>query len=418
MNMTNLNKHMIKLYILGILMLSLTACKSGGGSADTSTTAASVTDSVPTSTTGTTISGYVADGYLFDAQVFLDRNLNHVYDQGEPMAYSDQGGHYSLEVEAGDGDLYPVVVNVVAGQTVDQDSGLFAEESYVLESPPGHGDFVSPLTTLVNIELDKNPSYSLEQAELKVRTRLGIADQVSLFDNYLDNAGASTAVSQEFKRSHRVAQVVANLMGLLRSDIKDNLGRSMTTAEEELLAYMVSDQIEQHADLIKAAMEYERNYSTTTVVDDLVSSLYSQVAITTLNEDLLELYSQRVSQGFDIWDMSPPQVVSDIPELDENASIQTTISVTFDEALDASRLDGTIFEVIGPNGVVSGTLTYDAEHYQLVFTPEQSLLPYADYEVVIKAALADEIGNKIGEDISWMFVTTFDQIPPTLPEFL
>ncbi len=417
MKKTNLNK--MKTYIAGILILFLAACSGGGGGSDSDSsqsTTVAVSDNSPAESTGSSISGYVADGYLSDAQIFLDRNLNRSYDQGEPMTYSDEGGFYSLEVEAGEGDLYPVVVNVVAGQTIDQDNGLYVEEGYLLESPPGHWDFISPLTTLVNVELDKNPSYSVQQAALKVRNRLGISDQVSLFDNYLDQAGTSTVVAQELQRSHRAAQVVATLMGLLRSDIRDNLGRVLTAAEEELLAYMVSDQIDQHADLIKSAMEYERNYAATTVVGDLVSALYSQIAVATLDDELLDLYSERVDQGLALWDMSPPQVVGYLPEQDESASIQTTISILFDEDLDESQLD-TVFEVLGPNGPVSGALTYDAQLRQLTFTPDENLLPFSEYEVVIKAALADPLGNQVGEDISWTFVTIFDQTPPALPDF-
>lgn len=421
MKKNRLNTYTFKAFFLTLLVISLAACSGGGGGSDSSGSSTTSTTSETLTSTSSSISGYVADGYLAHARVFLDRNLNRVYDDGEPMAMSADNGYFSLAVEAGEGDLYPVVVDVIAGQTIDQDNGLYVEDGYLLESPPGHYDFISPLTTLVNLELDKNPAYSLAQAVLSVKTQLGIADEVSLFDNYLDDGGsrasASVAASAEYGRTHRVAQTVARLMGLLRSDISQNLGRSLTTAETELLAYMVSDQISQYASLVKAAMEYERNYAVTTVVSDLVSDFYSRIAVATLDEELLDQYSQRVEQGSDEWDMTPPQVVSFSPQEDAATSIETVVTVRFDEALDETQVADDRFELIGPHGSVSGSLTYDADLQQLTFVANQVLLPYSEYEVVLKSTLADERGNALGEDISWTFTTIFDQTPPALPEF-
>ncbi len=413
--------NIMKAILLALLIASMTACSGGGGgggssdSTESGTTTEESTGTVIAS--GSSISGFVADGYLTDARVFLDRNLNRVYDNGEPVVMSGSDGSYTLSINAGEEDSYPVIVDVIAGQTVDQDNGLFVEDDYVLEAPPGHWGFISPITTLVNQELDKNPSYTLQQAVLSIKSQMGIADDISPFDNYLDDVSASVSRSQERARTHRVAQAVARLMGLLRSDIIANIGRSLSPSEKELLAFMISDQIGQYAGLVKSAIEYERNYATTTNVNDLVSDLYSRIAVATLNENLLELYSQRIEQENDVWDMTPPKVVSYSPEENASSSIETTITVRFDEDLDSSQSADEMFALVGPSGEVSGSLAYDSTLKQLSFTPSQLLLPFSEYEVVLKATLTDVAGNALGEEISWVFTTIFDQTPPELPEF-
>ncbi len=411
--------HIMKAIVLGLLIASMTACSGGGGSSSDSSESTTSTD-VPTGTVpaaGSSISGFVADGYLADARVFLDRNLNRSYDDGEPMTMSGSDGSYTLTVNAGDGDIYPVLVDVIAGQTIDQDNGLFIEDSYVLEAPPGHWKFVSPLTTLVNHELDKNPSYSLQQAVLAVKSSMGIADDISVFDNYLNDVSASVSSMLEKKRTHRVAQTVARLMGLLRNDIKANIGRSLTKAETEILSFMISDQIRQYASLVKAAVESERNYATTINVSDLVSDLYNRIAVTTLNERLMALYSQRLEQENAVWDMIPPQVVSFSPEENAASSIETIVTVRFDETLDTAQFADNVLTLIGPNGSVAGEFYYDSALKQLSFSPTEPLLPFSTYEVVLKSTLTDAVGNALGEDISWTFKTIFDQTPPPLPEF-
>ncbi len=115
-------------------LLLLSAC-GGGGGGDSSATSRAADDG--STATLTTLTGTVADGYLRDARVFLDRNNNRIYDNGEPTAQSTTGGVYTLNVSPGEGELFPVVVQVIAGQTVDEDTGTSVVNSYLLESLPG-----------------------------------------------------------------------------------------------------------------------------------------------------------------------------------------------------------------------------------------------------------------------------------------
>ena len=407
----------IILSLFALLSLCLLSACGGGGGGDSSGTTKTA-DEGSTSVV-TTLTGTVADGYLRDARVFLDRNNNHVYDNGEPTAQSAAGGVYSLDVNPGDGDLYPVVAQVVAGQTVDEDTGSPVVNSYLLESSPGHWQFVSPLTTLVQLERDKNPSFSQQQAEISVRSQLGVADSISLFADYMTFGSVAADLAAEYNRTHRIAQIVANLMGSGRASIAQNLGGSIDDPEQRLVSYMVGDQILRQAPLIEHAFNNERNSNSGSVVDvvSLTHDIAGGINTASLDTALLALYQQRVEQNFDTWDMSPPQVQSQSPPAGDTASVSTTISVSFDEPLDETLLTNGIIELSGPTGLVSGSLEYDSEHTRLTFTPNQFLIPFRSYQVTVSGGLADVLGNSLGTDFTWTFTTIFDQTPPPLPDF-
>jgi len=105
------------------------------------------------SATPTAVSGVVADGYLVNAVVFLDRNGNYLWDEGEPKTTTGPGGVYSLQVAPQDVGQFPVVVSAVAGQTVDEDTGLPVTTSYVLSAPPQFPQVVTPFSSLLREKL-------------------------------------------------------------------------------------------------------------------------------------------------------------------------------------------------------------------------------------------------------------------------
>lgn len=403
----------LKLYTMCLSLLFLTAC-GGGGGGDSSGTSKTVDDSETVSVTA--LSGVVADGYLRDARVFLDRNNNRLYDNGEPTTSSGVGGEYSLDVNSGDGDLYPIVVEVIAGQTIDEDNGLAVTASYMLEAPAGHWQFISPLTTLVKIERDKNPLFTEQQAELSVITKLGVSDNISVFSNYLDTVGVSETVVEEYVRAHKAARVVAHFMGQLRNSISQNLGGQIADGEQPLVAYMISDQIMGQADLIKQALDDERNIGSTMDVASTITAVSAEINSGNLNADLLSLYQQRLDQNLEVWDMQPPQLLAQLPAPNASTPVSVVVSAEFDELLDETLLSTNLIEVSGPNGLVAGQLEYDVDLKTLSFVPDVMLLPLSSYQVTVSAQLADFLGNPIGEEISWSFQTVFNETPPALPE--
>jgi hypothetical protein len=402
-----------------LALLLLAACGGGGGGGD-------VPSGSKTTDTGggaalSTLEGKVADGYLRDARVFLDRNGNRLYDNGEPTTNSTAGGAYSLEVNPGEGDLYPVVVEVIAGQTVDEDTGLTVSDDYKLEAPKGRWAFISPLTRMVKIVQEKNPSFTELQAVLEVRADLGINDNVSLFADYISRgtggADAEVQTAAEYSRAHKAAQVVAALMGSLQADIEQNLGGQIADDEQAAVAYMISDKIKEQADVIKQALDDERNLAQPVDVPTLVNTTTTAIDSTQLDSDLLNDYDQRINQDLPTWDMQPPELVSRSPQANDSAPVDITIGIIFDEPLDETLIADDLISLNGPNGSLPGTVSYDAATKKMTFIPNQLLLPFSNYIVTLKKELTDSLGNGLTQDVTWSFTTIFDQLPPQLPDF-
>lgn len=414
-------KNLVVSIVTGSSLLLLAACGGGGGGDASTGSSGNVVDSG--SASATSLSGQVADGYLRGAKVFLDRNKNRLYDNGEPTTFSGASGVYTLEVNAGEGELYPVVAQVLAGETIDEDSGLPVSNEYLLEAPAGRWQFVSPLTTLVKAELEKNSSFTELEAVLKVRAQLGIDDNVSLFEDYLaQNENASKAAfsvssAGEFRRTHKAAQVVAELLGSLRTEIVLNLGGRIADAEQRAVAYLISDKILEQGAVVKQALTDERNGEPPVDVAILKASAKSAINIARLDPDLVLRYKQRSEQEQPVWDMQPPELTGKIPPENDSASVDTTVGITFDEDLDETSITDAVVSVTGPNGSLNGSVSYNVSQKRLSFVPDQLLLPFTDYRVTLRKELADALGNPLEEDVSWTFTTVFDKTPPPLPDF-
>ncbi len=414
----NLSYKRFSYFCCGLALLLLCAC--GGGGGGDSTSGSKTADSGGSSLS--TLSGTVADGYLRNARVFLDRNNNRLYDNGEPMAMSGAGGAFSLEVNPGDGELYPVVVDVIAGQTVDEDTGLTVTQSYLLEAPAGHWQFISPLTRMVKIIREKNPSFTELQAVLKIRSDFGINDSVSLFEDYLAKGtggidAGDVLSATEYSRAHKAAQVIAALMGSLQTNIEQNLGGQLANGDLQPVAYLVSDKIEGQAASIRQALDDERNTGQPVDVNALIVTTTAAIDAGNLDANMLADYLVRISQALPTWDMQPPALLSRTPPVNDTAPVDINIGVIFDEPLDETLLAGELILLSGPNGLLPGSLSYDANELKLTFTPSQYLLPFSDYQVTVKSELADSLGNQLAQDETWTFSTIFDLQPPALPDF-
>jgi hypothetical protein len=392
------------------LILLLTGCEGGGGGGSSSTTSAPAETAQPAATT---LSGTVADGYLSGARVFLDRNGNRFYDSGEPMAISAAGGTFTLSINPGEGAKHSVVVEVIAGETIDEDDGKPVADSYLLEAPAGRWQFVSPLTTLVNLEMKKNPTMMLQKAELNVKRQLGIDDEISLFDDYLAPLPGQAVEAQ---RTHKAAQVVAALMGSLRSVISANLGRQISQDEQQQVAFLVSDEILRRGHLIAEALNAERNLNQPAVVESLTSSIGGQVDPLKLNRSNLQRYAERIAQNLEPWDMEPPQISQQNVADGAVVSVDTRITVIFDKGIDPATISTNAILLQRSGSYVSGVVDYDAELKRLRFIPNQMLFPDTDYVAIVSGQLADYSGNQVGNDLGWKFSTLFDLTPPPLAD--
>lgn len=181
---------------LSALCLALLSACGGGGGGES--------NSGSNEPTKNSISGVVANGYLSGAAVCLDLNADGRCGTGEPATVSGVNGAYQLNnITAGDESKYPILVEVPAS-AVDADTGKAVGKPFFLKSPAGHHAFVSPLTTLVQAQIEAGKTTI--QAEQIVRAELGKITDANLgpYSNYL--AGSNTA---DYANLHAAAGIVA-----------------------------------------------------------------------------------------------------------------------------------------------------------------------------------------------------------------
>lgn len=201
-----------------VVLATIIAITTGCGTSGDSTTIAGV----GTGGTGT-VSGKVADGYLASASVFLDKNANYLLDVGEPSATTDANGAYTLNIQLADVGRYPIVVLATKGVTIDKDTNLPVENSYVLSlhkdsiSNMGSNNFISPLTSLLREAMETGIYTSMQQAMDALRTKLGMPVGTDLMSDYI--AANNTVM-------HTGAQRVATLIGSQMGQVFIPIGSS------------------------------------------------------------------------------------------------------------------------------------------------------------------------------------------------
>jgi len=185
----------------GILLSALLAASLAACSNDSSSSR---------SDSKTPVSGKVADGYLAGAKVCLDLNANQTCDDGEPSTTSTSGGSFTIENATAEQIANAaVVVEIIVGETIDEDNpGTAIDRTYTLTAPPGYG-FVSPLTTMVQNEV-REKGVTPDEAKASIQTRLGTT--VDLEDDYVAGSSDGGGNATEFERVHKVAQVTRAVM--------------------------------------------------------------------------------------------------------------------------------------------------------------------------------------------------------------
>lgn len=248
-------------------LIGLTACSggsdsdSGGGAVDTTTT----------------LSGIVADGYLLNATVCLDLNLSKTCDSGEPTATSTKGGKYSLDATKVQIDTFPVIAEIIAGITVDEDNpDAPVAKAYALTAPAGKGAFVSPLTTMVQAQIETTGKTS-EQIENEILASMGQDPTVvSLFDDYVAKKAdttSPTAVQDSYLQLHQIAQVtattIANNIEVIEEAIKSGeVNLDLATTLDSLITIIVQNVIAELSTIsteIENATSFDANAIATTV---------------------------------------------------------------------------------------------------------------------------------------------------------
>lgn len=164
------------------------------------------------SSSTSTLVGKAMDGYLASAKVCLDLNANRLCDESEPQTLTDGGGGYTLTASADQLMSSVVLVEVIAGQTLDSDMpGTPVSQSYSLSAPPGY-NYVTPLSSLITTAMGQG--MSLAGAERFVLDALGLtAEELNLNSDYLASLESATGSDQtKLQNLHKVSRTLAALL--------------------------------------------------------------------------------------------------------------------------------------------------------------------------------------------------------------
>ena len=122
------------------------------------------------------------------------------------------------------------------------------------------------------------------------------------------------------------------------------------------------------------------------------------------------------SWTFTTRDDTPPRVIASVPANGATGVAQSTsITVTFNEAMDASSINATTFtlRVTSSGAAVAGTVTYNATTRVATFTPNTPLSQNTSYTAVVASSVRDVAGNQMGADFQLAF-STGDNVAPTI----
>ncbi len=204
-------------------------------------------DDSDSSESTTSFNGKVADGYLVNAKVCLDLNANNSCDDNEPYATSSAGGAFSLSgVTQSQIDTNPILVEVLAGETYDEDAGdpaIKIETAYKLSAPAG-SEFVSPITTILKNKMDNGKTQQTSIDEIKAI----LGDGFNPARDYVAAKASNELTTEEralYEKGHKIAQAIAGLIAnRLNSNEEQGLDDAIDTIEDQLQS--LKDYVEQN----------------------------------------------------------------------------------------------------------------------------------------------------------------------------
>lgn len=179
-----------------LLVMTMAACGGGGsgGGFPIATTSNSTASNQPSSAPATqtqAVSTKVIDGAIANAFVFLDKNGNGAYDEGEPNGRTDAQGAVTLQVAPEDVGTAPILA-LVGTDAVDADTGP-VPTAFVLSAPADSTGVISPLTTLVQ-RVVADSGVTTAQANATLQGQSGVAASF-LTDYTIDTTSAGKTAS-------------------------------------------------------------------------------------------------------------------------------------------------------------------------------------------------------------------------------
>ncbi|MCE2570889.1 hypothetical protein [Motilimonas eburnea] len=247
-----------------VICTTLAACGGSSSSSDVTTVTPEPTiePTVEPTPEPLSFSGKAADGYLVDAKACLDLNANKQCDDDEPFATTGEGGVFTIEgVTQEQIDSAALLVEVIENVTKDEDNlddenGGVIQKSYKLTAPAG-SDFVSPITTLVQNEIEKGSTA--EQAKETVKKKLGTTKDVS--EDYVaaqQSEELTEEEKQEYATLHKIAQVTATVIAD-NTETLEQVAQSADISVEELTAIIVEEVNKALETIVEKVAEAEQN---------------------------------------------------------------------------------------------------------------------------------------------------------------
>jgi len=205
----------LKTLVPALAAAFLVACGGGGGGS-------AVTN---------TLSGKVIDGYIKGAKICLDINSNGACDSNEPSAITGAGGAYTLSY-AGDLAGMHVIAEVPSTAYDEDDNGkTLAEagkEAFSLFAPAESATAVTPLTTLVSIEMLSNPGTTPADAQVVVKANNNIQGDM-LGHDY---------VSKKDTNAHELAKKIVDAVVAAKKELDANADFQSSAGAKPQLASM------------------------------------------------------------------------------------------------------------------------------------------------------------------------------------
>ena len=129
-----------------------------------------------------------------------------------------------------------------------------------MKAPAGKHQFVSPITTLVQQEIENNPALSAADAETKVKSALSMVDdtEVSLFDDFVAKQ-KSDANKEKYTDLHKTARVIAALIAEQAEALEKALieAEGASTGNEKESFALIMDSINKHLARITAQISVD-----------------------------------------------------------------------------------------------------------------------------------------------------------------
>ena len=153
----------------------------------------------------------------------------------------------------------------------------------------------------------------------------------------------------------------------------------------------------------------ETNSSTGCIWNDSAPSQYvfssqGNKTLYAFAKDATGNVSQAVSSTVTV-DLSIPVTTGTNPAANATNYSGNVITVTFNETMDASTINGSTFIVRSGSTTVAGAMSYNASTKTATFTPSSPLSSSTNYIVTLTTGIKDAAGNPLGAISTWNFTT-------------